>query len=119
MDQIVKEVIDQLKAQLQSHRQSVSHAVTASREAPSRMEARYDSRKEDMANLANAQDEIVAQYEQLIIELETTVNQPVFDGKGGYYLLVSKYGGKSFQTSAGKVTLVSIESPLGQKLAQS
>lgn len=115
---IIQEIISQLKKEVLLNKKSVQHAITASLEAQSRMEARYDSRKEDMARLAEAQDGIVLELEQLIKELKHSEQKLIPAEKYSFYLLVSKNGGKSFKTSVGKVTLVSVQSRLGSKLAK-
>ncbi len=111
--EVVQEIVLQLEKELEALKTSVKHSIIASQEAPSRMEARYDTRKEDMARFAEAQDQIVLNLERLIAELKSGGGKLIQK-----YLLVSTGGGKKFVTKQGTITLVSAESPIGKRLSE-
>lgn len=129
---VIKILLEDLRKTLATYNQAQDEAVVASKEAPGRMEARYDTSKEDMARMAESIDQQVADITQTIAYFQLMLTTPIVNTdtkegslveipdaktvKVGCFLLVKYSGGRKVNIDNQTVTLVSLESPFGKSL---
>lgn len=126
---VLAKLVAALQKDISSKNTALTHTETARREAPGRMEARYDSRKEEMGRLAESQRKLILQTEKLITYLKDLEKTPtkaksnagtllvLESGENRLaYLLVAMGGGISTKLSQETIMTLNIESPIGKTL---
>lgn len=129
---IIQVVIKDLEKTLETFDQAYQESIIASKEAPSRMEARYDTSKEDMSRMAESIDRLAYEtqktleyFQKMIVPLDNDgeikegslvkVQDPK-SHKNAFFFLVNKGGGRKVKVGDEVVNLISLESPFGKSL---
>lgn len=123
---VIDSIVFQLQKSLGITLKAQKESEKASQESAPRMEARYDSRKEEMANLANAQSKQITETEKMIAYFkklkEIATGEEVAEGSlvtlsnDQYYLVAKMGGGLTVEVESDKVSVVSLASMLGEQL---
>ena len=123
---IVQELIISVKKDLQETRQAVASAKDLAQSEDFKSESKWDTRSIEAGYLAGAQEKRVKELEIELANLEnlnlnqkdTAVPGALITTQNKLYFLTVSTGGHKIKTEQGLVHVVSMNSPIGQKLIE-
>lgn len=123
---IIKELIHSVQKDLDEARQAVTSAKNLAQSEDFKSESKWDTRSIEAGYLAGAQEKRVKELEIELANLENlnlTIKVTIVPGalittEDKLYFLTVSTGGHKMKTDQGLVHVVSLNSPIGQKLIE-